>query len=297
MKWFVILVSVLFLQSALAQARWPDRPRGIENPGSSDYSYTLLKESFRVNGRTIDFFAPKEAREKNQKVPLIVFGHGQAIGVDGYMDSFVHIARKGVAVSFVEYDSGFFDQDWKRMGADFKTLAQKTLEKYADILDPEQVVFAGHSKGAYVALVAAGLQPVKVSSIVLFAPAGYERDLISQVSPQVPVSIIYGRSDSIIKVDLVNEIYARLPSQKKQFISVIDYKVKPDLKADHFFMLNKRYFFGGRDGITPYHYFGFWKWLLGSAWDLQQGNRQENTYLYGPEALTTGIENHSHLRK
>ncbi len=290
-------LALFFAPSAFAQSKWPERPRGLDQPGSVDYRNSLFKESFRVNGRTVDFFAPKEARDKKEKIPLIVYGHGQAIGLDGYNQTFEHLARKGVAVSFVQYDSGFFDQDWKRMGADFKTLTQKTLEKYADFLDPEMVIFAGHSKGGYVALVAAGLQPVKVASLVLFAPAGFERDLMSQMSSQLPVTIIYGQSDTIIKPEIVKEIYSLLPSRSKQFIAVLDYPVQPQLKADHFFPLNKKFFFGGRDGLTPFHYHGAWKWLLGAAWDLQEGDKQQNTYLYGDEALTTGLINHQHRRE
>ncbi len=287
---------LLFLSVvAVAQNKWPGAPVDQENPGSTSYEYSLFKETYKFSGRTIDFFAPSEAKVKGKKVPLIVFGHGQAINLDGYKMTFEHLAKKGTAVAFVEYDSGFFDQEWRRMAQDFKNLSSEVIKKYQDIINPDWVLYSGHSKGGYVALMAAGLGTDQPASLILFAPADYDRELLKNINVNVPVTLIWAETDSIVKPAIGQEIYDKLPVQKKQLITVKSYPdLNPRLPADHFFVLNKRYFFGGRDGVSPFHYYGTWKWLLGGTQDLENRTGETNTYLYGDQTTFTGIEGFVH---
>jgi serine protease AprX len=292
-KWISCLTLSLGFSLA-SQAALPSQPTEASHPGSSSYQYTLKRESFQIKGRQVDVFLPAEAEARGEKVPVIVFGHGQAIDVRGYEMSFTHLARKGVAVIHPMYDSGFFDQDWRRMADDFNDLTQQTLRKYEPVMDHQTVVYSGHSKGAYIALMAAGAPSAKSvlpGSVVVFAPAGFDEPYLRSMDPEIPLTLVWSDADTIIKQSAVNQIYSKSPAKYKQFLTVRSY---PELKADHFFPLTKASAFGGRDGVSAYHYQGTWKWLLGAVWDLKNGNKKSNSYLYGADALDSGISTLRH---
>lgn len=291
------LFAPLFLFAVAAQAAspLPARPTAPEHPSSSVYTYNVKVDSFTSQGRKVDLFLP-EGIPAGQKVPVILYGHGQAIGVDGYNSTLEHLARKGIAVVFPQFDTGFFDQDWRRMAADFESLSQAALAKYPQ-LDANALIYSGHSKGAYISLMAAGLSN-KAKAILLFSPAGYDAQYLAQLDPMIPLTIVWGDRDNIIKRSAVDEIYNRAPSRYKQFIEVKSYSTtEPDLPADHFFMLNKSFFFGGRNGLSPLHYFGAWPWMIGAALDVQNGSRLDNPYLYGALASDTGLSDQKHIIK
>lgn len=285
-------LTCLFLLSSTALAQLPSQPSDVTHPGSPQYSFSVKQEKIQISGRAVDVFLPLEAKAQGIKVPVIVFGHGQAIDVAGYDLSFQHLAKKGIAVIHPTYDTGFFDQDWRRMADDFNNLTAQSLQKYADVLDPQKILYAGHSKGGYIALMAAGAPKLahKVSSLVLFAPAGFDADYLKTMNAAIPLTLIWSDGDTVIKRSLIDEIFVKSPSKYKQLIQVNSY---PSAKADHFFPLNKSYFFGGKNGASAYHYFGVWKWLLGAAWDLDQNNLS-NPYIYGSETDTTGVSGLRH---
>lgn len=289
----LFLTTLLLTSVTFAASKWPSAPTEVSHPGSQQYPYSLLKEKKSVAGREVVYYGPAEAKNQSKKIPMVVFGHGQAIGPEGYEATFVHLARKGVAACYVQYDTGFFDQNWHRMADDFNRLAQDCATRHQEVVDPRWVVYAGHSKGAYVALMALGTTQL-ARSAVFFSPAGIDEELLQKINPTIPVTLIWGEADTVIKKDLISEIFQKLPVQKKQFLLVKNYPADLDLTAEHFFTLNKKYFFGGRDGLTPYHYHGSWKWLMGAALDLQDGDRLTNSYLYGDEALTSGASGTQH---
>lgn len=277
----------------------PAQPTEASHPGSAVYSYQLRKEILKVSGRNVELYLPKEAMERKEKITLIVFGTGQAMGSDSYISTFEHLARKGVAVAFPEYSTGFFDQEWRRMGEDYARMAQAVVRQFPESFDPRQVIYSGHSKGAYVASVAAGSTGARQgggpAAVVLFNPAGYDAEWLRQVDAKVPVTVIWSDADTVVKEQISKDIYEKIAAEKKQYIRVSSYRgTTPEIAADHFFVANKKSFFGGRDGISPLHFFGAWKWLLGAAWDVQAGARGENPYLYGPEAATSGLSRINH---
>jgi hypothetical protein len=298
-----IIIFILAISSVVAKAgNWPDQPQNSSDPGSSQYAFELFHETLVLKGRSVDFFAPKGFQNLNQKLTVVVYGHGQAVPLSSYQDTFVHLARKGVAVIYPQFDTGFFDQDWRRMASDYVNLTTEVIKKYPNHLDANQVIFSGHSKGAYVAGVAAGLPASKLSTapaaVILFDPAGYDAEYLKTIDVRIPVTLTWADRDTIIKKSLVQEIYDKLPSQKKQLILVSSYAgANPDLTADHFFVLTKKFSFGGKDGITPFHYFGSWKWILGAAWDLENGSGATNPYIYGDQTLTTGAASLHQVQK
>lgn len=277
----------------------PIQPAEASEPGSAQYPYSLFHETITIQGRTVDFFAPAEIKDAAKKVPVIIFGHGQAIPVSSYQESFEHLAKKGYAVIFPMFDTGFFDQDWRRMGSDYVNLSAVTVKKYNQYVDPEMVIFAGHSKGAYVGLVASGLPNLqnllRPSALVFFDPAGFDAEYLKNIERKIPVTLTWAEGDTVIKKSLIEEIYAKLPSDQKQLITVTGYKnTQPNLTPDHFFPLSKKFTFGGADGITPFHYFGTWKWLIGAAEDVRQGSPLNNVYVYGNETASTGQQGSQH---
>lgn len=283
---YLIFTSFLMLSTQVS-AQVPSQPTASEHPGSAVYKFTLKQEKIQLDGRRIDVFLPAEIKDSAAKAPVIVFGHGQAIDVAGYELTFQHLAKKGIVVIHPTYDSGFFDQDWRRMASDFNSQAKKTIEKYSEYIDVKKVIFAGHSKGAYVALMAAGAPDrlPELGSVVLFAPAGYDAEYLKSIDSKVPVTLTWSDADTTIKQNLVKEIYGKLQTQHKQFILVKSYS---SLSADHFYPLSKSYFFGGQNGTSAFHYYAVWKWLVGAALDLQDRADLTNTYLYGAEAPSTG---------
>mgnify|MGYP000317112158 CR=1 FL=1 len=290
---FTSLVAI-FLASMTAAAieGLPAQPTDPAHPGSAIAPYEVERADFVLDGRSVEVFLPKSATGP-QKYPLIVFGHGQALGVEHYRRTLEHLARKGVVAIHPQFDTGFFDRNWRRMADDYNRLTAEALSRYANFIAADQIVYSGHSKGAYVALVAAGAPSRSANppkALILFEPAGYDAEYIQQMDVKTPVTLTWADGDTITPATLIHEIYEKLPTQYKQLIQVSSYAAtEPELVADHFFMLTKSSVVGGRTGVSPFHYFGGWKWLLGSAWDLQSGGGLTNAYVYGAETDSTGI--------
>ncbi|MEO0335777.1 MAG: hypothetical protein AAF202_05260, partial [Pseudomonadota bacterium] len=136
---------------------------------------------------------------------------------------------------------------------------------------------------------------LRPQSIVLFQPAGHQQSTWNQVPAQIPVTIIYSDADTIIDRDIVDDIYEGSPADKKQFLYVRSYRgTQPALEADHFFVFSKSTWIGGRDGVSPFHYYGTFGWLVGAAQDVLDGSPVSNPYIYGDEAINTGLESFQH---
>ncbi|MFN8847164.1 MAG: hypothetical protein ACK5V3_15955 [Bdellovibrionales bacterium] len=277
MKKIFLLISVIFnFQSVWA---------------NSEFS----RLSWKFEDRKMDLFLP---RNSLGPIPLVVYGHGQAMGVEAYDLTFEFLAKQGVAVLHPEYDKNFFDRNWNRMAQDFNRLTAETLKRYPQ-LNSEMIIYAGHSKGAYVALVAAGhrshfeLLKTPAKALLLFSPAGYDAELIKNLDRRLAVSLFYPEEDQIIKRELQDQIYSGLQTDFKQFILVKSY---PNRKAEHFFPVNKKYIFGGSDGVSDFHRFGSWKWLKAAATDIINGNRLIESELYGDKALDSGNPQVRHKR-
>jgi len=285
-----ILFLGLFSLSSLICARaerpiWPTMP---DHPSSQEYRYSFSKESYRVERRDVIVYLPVAIDDSNQKnFPVIVYGHGQALDFDAYEKSFIHLARKGIAVIFPQYDKGFFDQNWKRMGRDYVNLTANALARYSN-LDDSEVVFSGHSKGAYIALMAAGTPKslVKPKSLLLFTPAGFDESYLAEMDASIDLSVFWGQGDKIIKKELVEEIFEKSPARRKQFIEIASY---PDFEPGHFYPLHKRKIFGGYDGVNAFHFYGVWPWAYGAA------KKDGSIFLYGEQASDMGINNNEHI--
>jgi hypothetical protein len=156
-------------------------------------------------------------------------------------------------------------------------------------------VFSGHSKGAYVASVAAGLSfkenlPLKPGSVVLFQPAGFD-DVWKSLDAETEVTVVHSEADKIVSRDISRELFERAPARNKQLIILKNYRSqgRDQLVADHFWPLSKRSIVGGGPE-SSFHYHGSWKWLTAAFLDLTDGGVGEQPYLYGNEAIAKGRE-------
>ena len=285
-----VLLCLLLSIQAFANESFP-KPQDDDHPGSETTLLDFERVEERFLGRTSVIYLPK--RTDGQKAPLLVLGHGQALGEDAYDATLKHLAQKGVAALFVKYDTGFFDQNWRRMASDFNQITLDSLNKYQERLDQDKIIYSGHSKGGYVGLMAAGApNNPGVRKTIVFAPAGFDREYIQALDRSMVVTLVWGVEDTIIKKADQDQIYSLLPVEKKQFITVQSY---PDRAADHYFIQNKRAVFGGgQDGVSPFHYHGVWKWLVGAAWDLEDGGQATSEYVYGEKAIETGSPSFVH---
>lgn len=268
----------------------PPAPIEPQNPGSKSYFFDFEVKKVNCQGRSVSAYLPKA--EAGKKFPVVVYGHGQALNLENYSATLEHLAKKGIGALFPTYDTGFFDQDWQRMGNDYAKMAACAISQFSDRLDADKVVFAGHSKGAYVASIAAGNAvrnnlPIRAKSVVLFEVAGFDEDAIAAIEPTTSLTVVFSDHDTVVKRDLSESVYATAKSHIKQFIDFKSYS-DANLVADHFWPLTKSSFFGGGDE-SAFHYYGEWKWLTAAARDLAEGAKSSDPYLYGDLAADKGV--------
>jgi len=289
----VCCIPFLFSLSALG-LNLPERPVDPTHPASAAYKYQFSEVSWTKNGREITAFIPKLDSQLLTSAPVVVFGHGRGVGVEAYRLTFEHLAKKGIVVVHPEYARDFFDKDFDRMAIDFDTLTDFAFTQLAKNIDTSAVTYAGHSNGAFVASKAAAKSKL-VKNLVLIQPAGFDQKAIESLSTDISVTTVWSDSDTVVQEAHAINIYQSAPSVFKQYIKMISYnETTPPLKADHFISLSKGYFFGGKDGASAFHHYGFWGWLVGAAEDLQTDVRYTHPYLYSAKALETGIPGRLH---
>jgi predicted dienelactone hydrolase len=278
----------------LALPSLPQPPTDSRNPGSKIYDHNFVQKDFHCGDRTANVFIPI-AKHSGESFPVVVYGHGQALGLDSYKETLVHLAKKGIVAIFPSYDSGFFDQDWTRMGSDYVEQTACAIDKLGGVANRDQVVFSGHSKGAYVAGVAAGVafqkgMAVKPKAVVLFEAAGADPDSLPAIGPETSMTVVFSDHDTVVGEDLSQTIFQKAGSHHRQFIHMSSYtsQASSELTADHFWPMTQGSLFGGGPE-SSFHYYGEWKWLGAAAFDLRDGGQFTNPYLYGNQAGDKGI--------
>ena len=290
MKALCGLFLVLHLSSAAMawSGSGPSAPTDPQHPGSKVYTYGSTEKELTCSGREVHVFVPTKVAPQ-QTFPVVVYGHGQALGLDNYRGTLEHLAKKGVIAIFPAYDNGFFDQDWTRMGRDYSNLASCAIKSLKGLAAKDAVVFSGHSKGAYVASVAAGLAEkesleTRAHAVVLFEAAGSDSDMLQAYNPAANLTVVFSDRDSTVARDISETIFKQAASRMKQFIL---FKSYPSLEADHFWPLTQGSIFGG-GSESAFHYYGEWKWLVAAANDLVHGGASTDSYIYGPTAGDKG---------
>lgn len=280
-------MKFVFLSLILATNLWalpelPPAPIDPTHPGSKIYPFTVELKELKCFGRDVSIYFPREATS----FPAVVYGHGQALGLSNYEATLKHVAGKGVAGIYVTYDKGFFDQDWERMGRDYVLLTDCAINEVPQI-QRDEVIFSGHSKGAYVAAIAAGVAekeklPVRAHSLILFNAVLGKFETLKEIPAATPVTVIHSDVDKIVKLEIARDMLRSIQSDREQLIILQSFKnrTKVDLETGHFWALTKKSAFGGGPE-NSFHYHGSWKWLVGGALDER--------YLYGQEASGKGL--------
>lgn len=290
-----MIALLLIILIAVESRALPGPPIDMNHPGSKIYVFASKRIDIRCGGRLVNVFLPDGANVP-AKIPAVIYGHGQALDAENYRATLEHLARKGIAAIHPIYDTDFFDQDWQRMGSDYLSLTDCAIERFP-IIDGTKLVFSGHSKGAYVAAIAAGQATgmpsgAKPGAIVLFEPARADEATLPLIAPATALTVVYGDRDDIVPEKYSRAIFELAGSRTKQFIHVKSYTkatAGEDLFADHYWPLTKSNGFGGGPEGSL-HYFGAWKWLMAAARDLASGGPAfSEPYLYGDLALDKGV--------
>ena len=286
-----MLIELLQSFILLSLAQTLPAPTDPLHPGSKVYDYGFTQTKTSCLNRNVDVFQPTSSGP--EKFPVVVFGHGQALNLENYKMTFEHLAKKGVIVVFPQFDTGFFDQDWTRMGSDYAKQADCALKTIASA-DTTSVIFSGHSKGAYVASVAAGLLDTthvsyQLRANLFFAPAGSDSKLLKKYNANTATTVVYSDADNIVDKGISEHIFLEANSKVRQLITIKSYATH-GLKADHFWLLTKSSFAGGKNGDNALHFYGGWKWLVAAAWDLRDGAKSLQPYLYGDLATDKGVD-------
>jgi hypothetical protein len=310
MNFRALLLSSLTLfaaPAAFAEAV-PEAPFALEHPGSLVYpNRGFTEERVPFNGRsgtlylpTADKAADKAADRKaaEQKWPLLAFGHGYNSAEFTYRETFVHLARKGVAVAFVPYESEG-PRDFNKMARDYNRFVSVVLKKYPKLFDPAHVAFSGHSDGASVAFLASAAPQqadanwVTPANIIAFAiskniPAAYK-----SIPAHVPCTLVVGEDDTEDPASFSKSVYQTLEC-RKQTIVLRSYKdgFSEEVIADHGSIRNIGWWGSQTSAL---HYYGYWKFMFGAALDAADGGTGLNKWLFGPEAAETGSKRLQHI--
>jgi hypothetical protein len=290
MKTYILLFIVFILGFQFqiqAQA-----PQDALHPGSKIYTYDSAERKINCNRRQVLVYLPQPL---NPGTAVLAFGHGQSLNESHYIQTYVHLAKKGIAVVHTDYSTGFFDTNWTRMARDYTSQLKCVLDQIPE-LNKNAVVYSGHSKGAYVAGVAAGLAfkenlNPKPASVLLLNSAGLDLNALNFLDPKVEMTVVFSDKDSIVDQDISDELYSSSPSLRKQFIMVKSYPASSGkaLVANHFWPLTKRSLLGGTTE-NALHYHSLWKWLVAAAQDANNGAEGLNPFLYGNRTEDKGLD-------
>lgn len=266
----------------------PPAPTDAGHPGSKVYMHAMEHRHLQCENRKVDVFVPTLT---DSVLPVVVFGHGQALSLTHYQRTFEHLAKKGIGVIFPQYSTGFFDTNWTRMADDYLNLTSCARAQTPEFQN-WKLIFSGHSKGAFVASIAASRSMKKSShfrpqSLIFFAMAGVEENQVGAIDQNIPITLVHSDQDWVVAKAHSEIFFHASRSQCKQIINLKSYR---HLSAGHMWPLTRRSFFGG--GVEgPLHYHGLWKWLIGAAIDSTEKYNCSNPYIYGAFATDKGVPN------
>lgn len=286
-----VMAGLSFCVGAAHARPLPARPTQAQHPGSNNYPYAQVTEiQETVDGRTGVLFLPRSGPALNRPFPTLAWGHGFMALKLFYRESFLHLARKGVAVLDVPYDTGAGDRDFDRMARDYNHFVAAVVARHPGVLDPHSVVFSGHSNGATVASMAAGLpvleRKIEAANLIAFEIAGKHVAYLHALNPHLPCTLVVGEDDHDDPVDFSKKVFSEMAC-KKQLIIMKTYGDEFDHKVTTNHVAVQTFTWLGPN-TSVLHYYGFWKFMIGAAFDASAGGHATNPWLYGPEASSTG---------
>jgi hypothetical protein len=316
---------------------WDKQPTG-NHPATKGTTSLLepnkiaYKTGFGNGDKEMRVWVPLAAGTK----PVLFFVHGFNLHTTGgfgqsdlgnaYIKLLEHVASRGYIVAFVRVQSGVTD-------CDHKAMAQKLVDASAVLLDKvstadgTKVVFAGHSIGAKVALLAARRtinqdpknewpDPTAVllfnldnsKPTVCFSAFENAKAAASELlaDAKVRVTFVHTEDDKISpykdKTNGALAVYEALKLKWRQFIVLHgtgngdpNAVTKPELHDDHAGPLTVEGNVGGIAdfGLPPSHldaldWYGYWKILVGAMdFHFKQGDA---TWAYGAMRVHGGVQ-------
>ncbi len=160
--------------------------------------------------------------------PVIVFGHGFAMGWDAYANIWEHLAPQGYILAFVRTEGSLIPApSHGDFGADLALVATKMLALNGTAGSPfngkvkQKVVIMGHSMGGGATMLAAQ-NNASIAGIVGLAPAETNPSAVSVCGNiNVPALIFSGSNDGVTPpIDNHLPMYQGLASSCKSFVSI-----------------------------------------------------------------------------
>ena len=160
--------------------------------------------------------------------PVIVFGHGFAMGWDAYANIWEHLAPQGYILAFVRTEGSLIPApSHGDFGADLALVAAKMLALNGTAGSPfngkvkQKVVIMGHSMGGGATMLAAQ-NNASIAGIVGLAPAETNPSAVSVCGNiNVPALIFSGSNDGVTPpIDNHLPMYQGLASSCKSFVSI-----------------------------------------------------------------------------
>ncbi|MBI3159698.1 MAG: dienelactone hydrolase family protein [Chloroflexi bacterium] len=153
--------------------------------------------------------------------PAVFFLHGNQDSVQANLPRWSHLAQEGWLVAMPQSSRAFWAGSYA--WADYESAAEEVTGRYASLarqysIDPEQVVLAGFSMGAEIALALALSGRIQAQGFILLGPGGPYMDDLSQWQPLLEQGVarglrglvITGAEDATIPHDNIRELVERL---------------------------------------------------------------------------------------
>ena len=160
--------------------------------------------------------------------PVIVFGHGFAMGWDAYANIWQHLAPQGYILAFVRTEGSLIPApSHGDFGDDLALVAAKMLALNGTVGSPfngkvkQKVVIMGHSMGGGATMLAAE-NNTSIAGIVGLAPAETNPSAVSVCGNiNVPALIFSGSNDGVTPpIDNHLPMYQGLASSCKSYVSI-----------------------------------------------------------------------------
>jgi pimeloyl-ACP methyl ester carboxylesterase len=160
--------------------------------------------------------------------PVIVFGHGFAMGWDAYANIWQHLAPQGYILAFVRTEGGLIPApSHGDFGDDLALVATKMLALNGTAGSPfngkvkQKVVIMGHSMGGGATMLAAE-NNTSIAGIVGLAPAETNPSAVAVCGNiNVPALIFSGSNDGVTPpIDNHLPMYQGLASSCKSYVSI-----------------------------------------------------------------------------
>jgi pimeloyl-ACP methyl ester carboxylesterase len=229
-------------------------------------------EHFECAGNRSTVFLPDSAREKNELLPVIVFGHGWLHTLTHYESTFAELARHRIAIVFPESEDNIFYPDHARLVKLFLNSTACAMARYKSIFDTNHITFAGHSLGAKVAALAAASMldssVIRPQGLFLLEPSlnGDDAAFAQQfrkISTKISVAIVYAVGDNVAPLKESKLIYDLTPSPQKELL------ILQNQTVDHFWPVTNYFMVRWGGLVGPLHRAYLWPWLMDMAHNVR----------------------------